>query len=79
MLNYTVRIINNNFLAETEELIKILVTPIKAAQKKSEIVIHGLISDTGKQKKLNRKAERHHYSMFSVGRSMFDVDLLEQT
>jgi hypothetical protein len=28
--------------------------------------------------KLNCGAERHHYSMFNVGRSMFDVHLLKQ-
>jgi len=28
--------------------------------------------------KLNCGAERHHYSMFNVGRSMFDVQLLKQ-
>jgi len=27
---------------------------------------------------LNREAKRHHYSMFNVGRSMFDVHLLNQ-
>ena len=28
--------------------------------------------------KLNCGAERHHYSMFDVGRSMFDVHLSKQ-
>jgi len=39
------------------------------------IVIQGLTSDFWKQMKLNCKAQRHHYSMFNVGRSMFDVRL----
>ncbi len=28
--------------------------------------------------KLNCEAERHHYPMFNVGRSMFDVHLFKQ-
>jgi hypothetical protein len=38
-------------------------------------VIQGLISDFLKQLKLDCGAERHHYSMFNVGSSMFDVHL----
>jgi hypothetical protein len=41
----------------------------------TEIVIQGLTSDFNKQMKLNCEAERHHYSVFNVGRSMFDVHL----
>jgi len=44
----------------------------------SEIVIQGLTSDFGKQIELNCGAERHPYSMFNVGRSMFDVRLSKQ-
>jgi len=44
----------------------------------TEIVIQDLTSDFGKQMKLNCGAERHHYSIFSVGRSMFDVHLSKQ-
>jgi len=41
--------------------------------KDEETVIIGLTSDILKQMKSNCGAERHHYSMFNVGRSMFDV------
>jgi hypothetical protein len=34
---------------------------------------------TSKQMKLNSGAERHHYSMFDVGRSMLDVHLFKPT
>jgi len=44
----------------------------------TEIVIQGLTSDFYKLMKLNCGAERHHYSMFNVGRSMFDVHLSKQ-
>jgi len=37
----------------------------------TEIVIQGLTSEFRKQMKLNCVAERHQYSMFSVGLSMF--------
>jgi hypothetical protein len=50
---------------ETEELIKIFVTSIKTAEKRPKI----------KQVTLNCGAQRYHYSMFNVGRSMFDVHL----
>jgi hypothetical protein len=43
-----------------------------------KIFIQGLISDFRKQMKINSRAERHHYSMFNVGRSMFDVHLSNQ-
>jgi len=67
-----VRIIKNDILEETQELIKIFVTSIKTAEK--NINIHSKF-DIGflKQMKLICGAERHHYSMFNVGRSMFDV------
>jgi hypothetical protein len=39
----------------------------------TKIIIHGMTSDFCKQMKLNCGAERHHYSMFNVERSMFDV------
>jgi hypothetical protein len=39
----------------------------------TEIIIQGLTLDCRKQMKLNFGAKRHHYSMFNVGRSMFDV------
>jgi hypothetical protein len=45
----------------------------------TEIVNQGLTSDIYKQMKLNCGAQRHHYSMFSVGRSMFDVHLSKQS
>jgi len=38
----------------------------------------GLKSDFWKQIELNCGAERHPYSMFNVGRSMFDVHLLNR-
>jgi len=41
----------------------------------TKIVTQGWISDILKQMKLNCGAKRHHYSMFNVGRSMFDVHL----
>ena len=47
-------------------------------KQKQEIVIQGLTLDIQKQMKPNCGAERHHYSMFNVGRSMFDVHLLKQ-
>ena len=43
----------------------------------SLIVIQGLTSDFLTQKKLNCGAKRHHYSMFNVGRSMFDVQSVQ--
>jgi len=42
------------------------------------LVIQDSTSDILKQMKLNCGAERHHYSMFNVGRSMFDVHLSKQ-
>ncbi len=36
LLEYSVRIIKNDFLQETEELIKIFVTSIKTAEKKQK-------------------------------------------
>jgi hypothetical protein len=39
----------------------------------TEIAIQGLTSEFGKQRKLNCGAERHHYSMFNVGCSMFSL------
>ena len=39
--------------------------------KETEIVIQGLTLDSWKQVELNCGAERHRYSMFNVGRSMF--------
>jgi len=45
---------------------------------KTEIVIEVLTLDFIKQMKFNCGAERHHYSMFNVGRSMFDVHLVKQ-
>jgi hypothetical protein len=44
---------------------------------KTEIVIQGLISVFRKQMKLNCGAERHHYSMFYVGRLMLDVQSVQ--
>ncbi len=41
--------------------------------KDEETVIKGLTSDILKQMKSNCGAERPHYSMFSVGCSMFDI------
>jgi hypothetical protein len=46
--------------------------------KETEIVIQGLTLDFRKQMKLNGGAERHHYSMFNVGRSMLDVRFSKQ-
>ena len=51
-------------------------TPDGLSSKK--IVIQGWKFDFWKQMKLNCGAKRHHYSMFNVGRSMFDVHLLNQ-
>jgi len=41
--------------------------------KDEETVIKGLTSDILKQMKSNCGAQRHHYSMFDVESSMFDV------
>jgi hypothetical protein len=45
----------------------------------AEIDIQGLTSGICKQRKLNCGAQRHHYSMFNVGRSMFDVQFFKTT
>jgi hypothetical protein len=44
----------------------------------TELVIQGFDIGFVKTKKLNCEAQRHHYSMFSVGRSVFDVNLLKR-
>jgi hypothetical protein len=61
---------------ETEELINIFVTSIKTTVQQA----HGPersrrveCTQNSKKIKLNWGAKRHHYSMFNVGRSMFDV------
>ena len=41
----------------------------------TQLVIQGLTSDSWKQMKLDCGAQRHHYSMFNVGRSMLGVHL----
>ena len=46
---------------------------LKGKDEKTKIVSQVLISDNCKQMKLNCGAQRHHYSMFKVGRSMFNV------
>jgi hypothetical protein len=38
-----------------------------------------MTSGLSKQMKLNGGAKRHHYSMFDVGRSMFDVHSFKTT
>jgi len=43
-----------------------------------EIVIRDFTSDSWKGMKLDCGAERHHYSMFKVRCSMFDVHLSKQ-
>jgi hypothetical protein len=70
---------------EREELIQIFVTSIKTAVRQAHALsgVEGLKKsinshsrfDIGflKKMKLNCGAERYHYSMFNVGRSMFDV------
>jgi len=57
-------------------IIKILVTVIKNAEQKQKYPFK-LGIGFFKQIKLNCRAERHHSSMFNVGCSMFDVDLLK--
>ncbi len=61
----------DDILQETEELIKIFVTSIKMTVRQA----HGPERSrrAEKKNKLNCGAERHHYSMFDVGRSMLDV------
>jgi hypothetical protein len=66
---------------ETEELIKIFVISIKTAVRQA----HGPARSRRAEKNrkirqmiLNCGAQRHHYSMLDVGRSMFDVHLLNQ-
>jgi hypothetical protein len=60
---------------ETEELIKNFVTSFKTAEKNRNS--HSTF-DVGYLKiELNCGVERHHYSMFNVGCSMFDVHLLK--
>jgi hypothetical protein len=57
-----------------DELIKIFVTVSERLERK-RINLQGLVLDFLKQMKLNGGVKRHHYLMFKVGRSMFDVYL----
>jgi len=77
MLEHSVSVIKNDILEETEELTKIFVTSSKRLKRNRNS--HSKF-DIGflKQMKFNCGAKRHHYSMFNVGRSMFDVHLLKQ-
>ena len=60
LLEYSVRIIKNDILQETEELIKIFVTSIKTAEKKPRLgVVKCSVLDV--------------CFSFDVGRSMFNV------
>jgi hypothetical protein len=61
---------------ETEKLIKIFVTSIKTAVRRAHGPggVEGQKRDRkNKQMLLNCGAKRYHYSMFNVGRSVFDV------
>jgi len=62
----------NDMLDETEELIKIFLQVSKRLKRKRNSYSRFDIEFL-RQMKLNCGAKRHHYSMFNVGRSMFDV------
>jgi len=52
---------------------------VNGKDEKTAIVIQGLTSKFRKPMSLICGAERHHYSMFNVGRSMFDVHFFRYT